>query len=255
MISFDVRSNIAQRVRELSNLEKQLVPIATAKALTFSAETVIEVQRWKMTRVFKNPVTWTLNSLYLKPATIRNPVATVYFKDFAPKGVPAGRYLYPEIHGGTRDTKSGERKLYPFMAGYRFAMPGAAADLDAHGNIPGGTMTRILSQVKALGGGANQTAASKKRNRGRVKQRYFIPKTAASGLRPGVYIDDSRVVNGKKISVARPVLIFTSKANYRPRYPFYELSLATAKAQFPQHFDRQLLREMRRAFASLPKAA
>lgn len=255
MITFDVRSNLAGRIRQLTALEKQFVPTATAKALTFSAETVIEVQRWKMTRVFQNPINWTLNSLYLKPATVRDPASAVYFKDFAPKGVPAGRYLYPQIHGGLRATKSTERKLYPFMAGYRYAMPGAGAELDSHDNIPGGTWTRILSQVKALGNGQNQTAASKKRNRGRVKQRYFIPATAASGLRPGVYLDDSRTVNGKKISIARPVLIFTSKAQYRPRYPFYELGLATAKAQFPQHFDKQLLREMRKAFASMPRAA
>jgi hypothetical protein len=246
MLTLDIRSNVAQRMRELTNLEKQFAPIATAKALTFTAETVISVQRWKMTRVFSNPVNWTLNSLYLKPATVRDPEASVYFKDFAPKGVPAGKYLYPQIHGGTRATKSTERKLYPFMAGYRFAMPGAGAKLDAHGNMKGSDLVRILSQVNALGGGANISPATKKRNKRRGIDSYFIPRPG-SNLRLGVYKRTGRGV--------MPVLVFTSSATYKPRYPFYELGLATAKAQFPQHFDRQILREMRKAFAAVPQAA
>ena len=246
MLVLDVRSNIAQRVRELTNLEKQFVPIATAKALTFTAETVIDVQRWKMTRVFSNPVRWTLNSLYLKPATVKDPMSAVYFKEWAAKGVPAGRYLYPQIHGGTRVTKSTERKLYPFMAGFKYAMPGAGAKLDASGNMKGSDLVRILSQVQALGGGSNMSPSTRKRNKRKGIDTHFIPKPG-SGLKPGVY---KRVGKG----IIR-VLVFTSTATYRPRYPFYELGLATAKAQFPQHFDRQLAREIRKAFSAVAKAA
>lgn len=246
MITLDVRSNLKGIIRQLNSFERQFVPIATAKALTFTAETVRDAQQWKMHRVFQAPVKWTWNSLYIKPATVRDPVSGVYFKDWASKGVPAGRYLYWQINGGTRQTKSTERKLYPFMAGHRFVMPGAAAQLDASGNLSGGTYTKILSQVRALGNYQDQTPASRKRNKRKGGAEYFIPK-AGSGLKPAVY---KRI--GRRIV---PMLVFTTKAHYRPRYPFYEFGIAVARAKFPVHFEKQLEREMRKAFTPLPMAA
>ena len=246
MITLDVRSNLKGIIRQLNSFERQFVPIATAKALTFTAETVRDAQQWKMHRVFQNPVKWTWNSLYIMPATVRDPVAGVYFKDWASKGVPAGRYLYWQINGGTRQTKSTERKLYPFMAGHRFVMPGAAANLDASGNLSGGTYTKILSQVRALGNYQDQTPASRKRNKRKGGAEYFVPKPG-SGLKPAVY---KRV--GRKIV---PMLVFTSKAHYRPRYPFYEFGVAVARAKFPVHFEKQLEREIRKAFTAVPLAA
>jgi hypothetical protein len=246
VITLDVRSNLKGIIRQLNSFERQFVPIATAKALTFTAETVRDAEQWKMTRVFDRPTKYTIDSMWIKWATVKDPVAAVYFRDFAPKGTPAGKYLYHNIHGGTREIKASERKLAPFMAGHRFLMPGAAIALDGHGNIPRGEMTRILSQVKALGNGQNQSIASKKRNRKKTGPQYFWPKPG-SGLKPGIYKREGRNI--------KPALVFVSRAHYRPRFPFYEFGIAVARAKFPDHFDRQLAREMQKAFTPVPMAA
>lgn len=249
-VTLDVRSNIKAVTRGLTRLEQQFVPIATAKALTFTAETVRDAEQWKMMRVFDRPTRWTINSMYIWPATVRNQSSAVYLKDRlgmgGGAGTPAAVYLLPQIHGGTRPIKRFEHRLAPFMAGHRFAMPGAGVALDAHGNIARGTITKILSQVRALGNGQDQTKAGKARNRKKAGPQYFWPKPG-SGLKPAIYKREGRRIV--------PALVFTSRANYRPRFPFYDFGLAVARAKFPDHFERQLAREIRKALAETYRIA
>jgi hypothetical protein len=250
MITLDVRSNLKEVTRQLNRFERQFVPIATAKALTFTAEKVRDAERFKMESVFDRPTRWTLNSMYLKTATVRDLVAAVYFKDElgmkVGSGTPGAVYMLPHIHGGTRKVKPFERRLSPFMAGHRYAMPGAGMVLDRHGNIPRGTVTKILSQVRALGNYQDQTAATKKRNKRKGGVEYFWPKPG-SGLKSGIYKRQGRRI--------MPALIFTSTATYRPRFPFYEFGIAVARVRFPVMFDKALEREMRKAFPPVAVAA
>src|SRR3990167_4972739 len=91
----DVRSNLKERIAQLTTLERQFLPIATAKALTFSAEAAKDGLYESMTRVFDRPTRFTLNSLRLKTANTRDQTAAVYLRDFAGKGTPAPDYLLP----------------------------------------------------------------------------------------------------------------------------------------------------------------
>lgn len=241
MITLSVNSNIKDVMRQMDNFQRTFVPIATVKALTFTAEKVREAERELMVRTLQNPTKYTLNSLRIKSASLRDPEAGVYFKDFASKGVPAGRYLYWQIFGGTRQTKSTERRLAPLMAGHRFIMPGGAAVLDLHGNMKGAVFTKVLSQLKALDKGQNQTPETRKKNKKKGGSQYFIPRPG-SGLAPAVYKRFGRQVV--------PILHFTSKAHYRPRFPFYDFGTEFAKRVFPIKFSEQLDREMRRAFST-----
>lgn len=250
MITLDVRSNLKGVMRQLNSFERQYAPIATAKALTFTAEKVRDAERVKMESVFDRPTRWTLNSMYLKTATLRSMVAAVYFKDEnamkVGSGTPGAVYMLPQIHGGTRPIKPFERRLSAYMAGHRYAMPGAGMVLNRHGNIPAGQITKILSQVKALGNYQDQTPATRKRNKRKGGVEYFWPKPG-SGLKPGIYKRQGRRI--------MPALIFTSRATYRPRFPFYEFGIAVARVQFPILFEKALEREMRRAFTPVAVAA
>ena len=242
MMRLDVRSNLSGIVRQLQGFQKE-VAVATAKALTFTAEKVQRAQQQKMTEVFDRPTKWTINGLRLKTASVHDLSAMVYFKDDATKGIPAGKYLLPQINGGERRQKSSERRLAPFMGGMRYAIPAKSQPLDAYGNLSGAIYTRILAQVGALNRYDNETPASLKRNKKAQSERYFIPK-AGSGLKPGVY----KTVNGKPVMV----LVFTAKASYKPRYPFYVFSEEVARQAFPLDYDQAIARELAKAFSSTP---
>jgi hypothetical protein len=242
MLTFDVRSNLKGVVKQLQGFEKE-VTMATAKALTFTAEVVQASEIDKMKEVFDRPTPFTTKGLFKKTANTRDLTASVYFKDFAGKGVPAGRYLLPQIEGGERKAKSTERRLLPFMSGYKFAMPGQGAALNAYGNMSGSTLVQIMAQIGVLNAGDNETLKSKARNKRQAKARYFIP-PAGSPLKPGVYRRDS--------SGIKPMLIFTSKAQYKPRFSFYSHGLAVAERVFPEKYDKAIEREMRKAFSSTP---
>ena len=65
--------------------------------------------------------------------------------------VPAWRYLGPQVAGGTRLTKSGERQLIEagIMRSNEVIVPGQGIKRDAYGNVPGSIMNRILSDLGA----------------------------------------------------------------------------------------------------------
>src|SRR5262245_39031822 len=111
MIRLDVRSNIKQLTQGLTQVQREQVPFATALALTRTAQVMQAAQITEMQRVFDRPTPFTLNALFVSPATKRRLEASVYFKDFAPKGTPAGKYLRPQIMGGGRNLKRMERLL------------------------------------------------------------------------------------------------------------------------------------------------
>lgn len=246
----DVRDNIPQVLARLSNFEKQFLPMAMAKALTFTAEKIEDVSLHTMSRVFRPGITrYTANSLFKYTATPKTLTAGVFFKDFAGKGTPAPNYLLPNIHGGPRRQKRHEKALAPFMQGYRFTVPGRAAPLDGFGNIPGGIYHRIISQVRAYAGDRGYLNAPRKR-KGRTSkatERHFVS-PPNSHLRAGVWKRQ-----GKSIT---PVLIFVTHANYQAnRFPFYRLGQETTRIVFPKKFDQALEREMRRAFGGTDRIA
>jgi hypothetical protein len=239
VISFAIKSNVASMMQQTISFAKSHAPLAAVKAMTFTAMEVKKAEITGMQGHLQNPTRYTLNGMYVARATLPSPSASVYFKDFAGKGVPAGRYLYPQIHGGSRVAKSSERRMMPLMAGHKFFMPGAGAVQDMHGNIKGAVFSRILAQVRLLDQGQNTTKGSAKRSKRRGADQYFIPRPG-HGLAPAVY---KRVGRG-----VIPVLVFANKANYRPRFPFYSIAETSASHHFPIIYNRLITKAMHQSF-------
>ena len=226
----DVRSDIDRLVAQLRARGSSQLPYATAVAVTRTAQIVREALKTEMPRAFDRPTPWTMNSLYLKAATKQLPVATVWLKDFAPKGNPAARYLLPEIVGGERRVKPFERRL---RYG-RFAVPGEAAPLDQYGNVKSGELERILSALGAAGGSgydANRTRASARR-KGRNLAEYFVG--SPGGAPEGVW----RRYRFALGSAVKPILIFVRPPRYQKRYRFQEIATETIAREFPANFER-----------------
>lgn len=224
--TLDVRSNVDTLLRRLGEIQNESVPFWTAYALTKTAEDIKDREVEVMAEVFDRPTRFTLNALYVKPASKRDLTAVVMFKEgFG--SVPAWRYLGPQVMGGPRDKKSHERALERsgIISADEFCVPGRGVKLDSHGNMSGSLITRILSSLGANPDPhSNTTARSKRRNPNRTN--FFVLR--AHGRAPdGVY-------ESKGSRTLVPVLLFVRQPQYRARFPFYE----TARLIFAQNFAR-----------------
>jgi hypothetical protein len=225
-------------MRNLAYLREEDAPIVTAYALTKTAQEIKAEEIRTMASVFDRPTKFTLNALYVKPATKRDLAAEVYFKDGF-NSVPAWRYLGPQVEGGARVHKAHEKRLIRagLMKDDEFAVPGKGISLDGFGNIPGSTIERILSQLGAAeqfsGYSANQTKRSRARAKARKIGLYFVLRPGAPGIAnrnvaPGIYYRA-----GLRDLV--PVILFVKPPKYQKRFPFYETASMVFDAKFLLH--------------------
>ncbi len=240
MMRISVKADIAEMLAAKTALEREQMPFATALALTKTAQFTKQKLVDAMDTVFDRPTPFTKNALFVKPATKQRLEAAVRVKDEAVKGNPAVRWLFPEIYGGRRNLKGFEALLIRAGVLTRgwYAVPAVGAPLDAYGNVPGSTITKILSQLQASRDyTANENAeARRKRNLRQQYGRYFavVPgKHSRNNLHPGIY---ERYGTTKHATIA-PVFVFTSKEpHYTKRYDFYGMGNAIARERFPTEF-------------------
>lgn len=237
-ISIKVDDREVQRaLKEFGDRDSRFI---VAYALTKTGQDIRAAEKELMARTFDKPTPYTLNALYLKPATKQDPTAIVEFKDGGGKNVPAWRYLGPQVEGGSRARKSHELRLTRagLMRADEYAVPGPGAQLDAYGNMRGSTIERILSQVQAAeqvaGFDANETARSRKRNKSKATGRYIALRPGGASGRansdrqvpPGIYLRQ-----GARSIV--PVILFVKAPRYHKRYPFYEEARKVFDDRFP----------------------
>lgn len=243
----DVRSNLGVLSARLDDFQKRQVPFATVYALTKTAQDVQRAQYDSMRAVFDRPTPFTLNSLYVRPATKRVPIAKVEFKEgFG--SIPAWRYLGPEIEGGPRVKKSHERALERagIIRSDEFAVPSQSVTLDAYGNMPGSQITRILSDVQANPDPlSNSTRKTRKRRFKSGKGQYFAVRNRG-GLPNGIYFRLG-------LRDIRPILLFVRQPRYAKRLPFRETAERTFAQNFTRHFEEALKKYA--PYSPIPAAA
>jgi hypothetical protein len=225
---FNIKVDSKAVMRALDSLSIQDVPFITAYTLTLTGQDIKAAEYTTMQQVFDRPTRFTLNAFRLKPATKEDLTAVVDFKEgFG--SVPAWRYPGPEVVGGPRSKKSHELALQRagILKQDEFVVPGQGAVLDAYGNMNGGEITRILSQLKASPD-PMQNASNGKRSKakGQMVGSYFVLR-GRSG-KDGVYLR-----KGDRTIV--PVMMFVRAPNYRPRFPFYEMATEVFNQRFMQN--------------------
>lgn len=239
MIRLGISSDLDKLVSKLENVRRDQLPFATAKAITATAQIAKQRLVEEMPKAFDRPTPYSLNSLFLRPATKASLSALIWLKDDAGKGTPAAKYLLPQIAGGQRRPKRFERALQ--MRGLlppgRYALPGSAAKMDAYGNMNRGQIVQILSALGAAetrsGFLANRTAASKKRKGGK-RPEFFVGSPGNGKLPMGVW---QRFTFGHG-SAIKPVLIFPTKTpHYTQRYRFQEIADLVVKTEFASQFS------------------
>lgn len=245
---FDVTytTDMARLQAQLDDLGRQELPFALALAATRTAEQVKRGLLNVMRQRFDRPTRFTMNSLYVRYAkkTDNPPTARVFFRDFAPKGTPAARYLQPQVHSGQRSKKRFERALIAVgaMEGNEWAMPGSGAKKDQYGNMSRGQIVQVLSGLRAFnmaGSEANATNSPRSRRKGNAR-RYFAGEV--NGQR-GVW----ERVNSAFGEGARPIMIFTTdQPRYRARLPMYQIAENIVAA----NYDRIFAQALQQAIAS-----
>lgn len=237
-----VKHNFVEVQKALGRLQKQL-PFAMAAALTRTAHDVRDAERKEMARAFDRPTRYTLNSLYVKPATKAQLVARVWVKD----SDRAAHYLLPQIWGGSRPMKRFEELLRQrgIMGANERAVPGEGAKLDAYGNMSRGQIVQILSQLRTFNlAGFDANATNSKRSRAkRAKVKYFFARQGESRVGGGAWKRGDKVQHlrsGVYAKTARggltPVLIFVKGTGYRARLRFFEVGRKTVADRFRSHF-------------------
>lgn len=226
--------------RELTALEQRQLPWASIQAANRTAWQVREEWAKQMPRVFDRPTRMTLNAVRYDRATRAKPEAQVYLRDLANKGTPPSRYLEPQVAGGDRRHKSFEKRLIAagIMPASSYAVPGQGAQLDQYGNLPGKTITSVLSAVQAqFDRYQNATPTSRARRRRRRRGgEYFALSIPHGRLQPGVY---ERIDTGFG-SAVRSVVFFVKSVSYRERYDIFGFAQRTYDDLFPFYFEREL---------------
>jgi hypothetical protein len=231
-------TNLSAVQAALSKTEREQIPFATALALTKTAQKVKAGEIAVMKRNLDRPTNFTLNSLFVKAATKATQQARVWFKDFAPKGTPAGDYLQPQVQGGQRKLKRHEKALIArgLMKSTQYAVPAAGAKLDQYGNMKRTQYVQLLSQLRAFGeqGYSANATGSKRSTRKRRSGAYFV---ATINGEQGVWQE----VQSAFGAGARPVLLFVDRdPSYRVRFPFFKIAENMVKSNYEREFKAAL---------------
>lgn len=232
---------ISEQHTKLPDMRKALkgfedkIPIATAQAITFTAERVQKDLVEGMQRAFDSPKPYTLNAIYKTTATPNRLHAQVKIKDEAAKGNPAAKYLQPQIEGGKRRQKGSERNLQHagLIRGGQFMVPGDDAPLDQHGNLRPSQVVRALSHVRAQWDPAQNTGSERSKKRARRSAQYF--------WMPGIGIYWRQ---GKSL---RSFMVVARSPQYRKRFDFFGIAAASVERHLPEQFQRSIDRVLRQA--------
>lgn len=254
------RNELPALASMLRDFGRQQVPFAMVAAMTRSAQAARADLQQAMLTSFGSPTRWTLNSLFVEPATRTKPTASVFLKDRASGGVPAGRYLRSQILGIPRALKGIERRAGLDEAeagtvGGWIMVPGRWAELDVHGNIAKGQMNAIAAQL-GLGSHLAAPGPAKARRRGvRRRATYFIvrPRSndawragfglavtrteATDHLPPGIYRVGTEFGGAPLLVVA---FVRQRKNSYKVRYHFPRLGEASVARHLPVQLARAL---------------
>ena len=227
------------------------IPFATAVALTRTAQRVKHAEEREMKDVFERPTPYTLQSVFMKPATKASQEAVVWLKDFAGKGTPASKFLLPQIKGGSRRPKRFEKALQAVgaMPPDHRAVPGEGAKVDAFGNMDRGQIVQILSFFKAfpeMGYKANMSDKRRKQMARGTKSRqgfsYFVGRPG-DRLPLGIW----QRVSFARGSAIKPVLIFVPSVTYNAAFDFVYVGKTVFNRHFHEEFRRALDQAIRTA--------
>ena len=231
-MNIQMKSDLHRLTKDLNDVEKKQIPFAMSLALNETATIGQAAGVKEMKRVFDRPTPFILNSLRVKRSSKNRLIAEVGFKDvFGRFGSAVEDTLKPNIEGGSRKPKASEMTLRRagILGSDEFIVPSRALRLDRFGNIPKGTMNKIISNI------------------GASSERGFTSNTPAAN-RTLKYIvgevDGTRGIWSVQSNKWKPVLIFVKQPRYKARFDFYGVTQREIDKGFAGAMRRSLKRAL-----------
>lgn len=254
-MKLSIKTNFPEVARALKNAEGQ-VPFATSVAINRAADKAKLAVQKNMREVFDRPTPFVINSLRLRRSTKQNLTAEIQFKD-KNSAESSRTMVLPHVEGGIRRYSPMEARLKSIGVlpdGWN-AVPGAAAKLDAYGNMSRGQISQMLNLLGAYREAGYNKANAATRDRlakGSAKKNVYgfvywvnpVGGQRGKHLPPGVY---QRVTTGFGTSL-KPVVIFVKRAKYSKRLPFYQIAQDEFNRAFPAEFKASMDNALRTAF-------
>lgn len=241
-----VKDNLRDVLRSMDKIRMDQVPFATAKALTKTAQATKLAIVAEMENVFDRPTRWTLNSLYVKPATKRVLAARVWVKNNAGTGPAPENWTLPEVQGGPRKYKRFERalQLRGLMPQGMVAVPTKYIELDGNGNVSGRLMLQILRYLKSFGNGSVGPVNRRAKSRVNKKQGFaYFAGTPNGGQPMGIW----KRVNFAAGSAIVPLFLYVPMPQYKPKLDFFGVGQRVYSSTFLENFRQALTEAMRTA--------
>jgi hypothetical protein len=255
MIGLGLTGNLADVVNAAARQAGDQLPFALALALTRTAQAGKREVEAQMPSVIDRPTPYTMRGFRLDPASKDKLLAEVTFRPAFGSGSDARDYLSPLVFGGERKVKAFERSLQRvglIPSGYA-AVPGAAAKIDAYGNMQRGQIVQIVSYFQAFGEqgySANMTAKRKaamakgNKRTGKRGVVYFRGRPGSGRLPLGIW---ERTSFGAAGSAIKPVVIFVPLPSYAARLDVGGIAERVMRDQFAAELDRAVQQARRTA--------
>ena len=251
---------IRDMANTLEGFSQRRMNAAIATAMTRTAREARDTIRDAMPRYLDRPTPYTLRGVFFKGASATRLEARVWFNNEYKSGIPQNRFLYPQVYGGTRNTKRFEKALQAkgAMPPGTFAVPTSFAKRDAYGGVANGQIAQIISQVGTeLAAGYNRSISSDKLKRkrvfGRAGGQYVAVPYQRGKLKPGIYLaegrDFGRMGYGRNGRM-KPIFLFKQALHYTKRVPFYEMAEQVARQRFNVHLAEAIAASAARLAAS-----
>jgi hypothetical protein len=244
MIELTLSTDIPQKVGRLALLTDLQFRFAVAQAMTDAAKAADSKIRNDMSRYIDRPTPFTAKSTYVTFANPNRMRAEVGFKQFASKGTPAGKYLSAMARGGDRSQKRSETilRLAGAIGSDQYITPLRGWQGDPYGNVPRGTMSMVLSQLKAYGGSLSYMNASGSARSQRKRQtagQFFMSRSGRAIL--------YRPPGGGRDTTETAFMVLDDAPNHERRFPIVALLNAEVARTYPAAIRSSLANELRRA--------
>lgn len=239
MIEIKTTSNFQEINRAMRLLGEKELPFALALAATRTAQKVRSTLLEQMGRSLDQPTPTTLRSLTIKNANKVTKTARVWFIDSFSHGIPADKYLQPQVFGGSRGPKRLEVALRArgILGGNQWAIPSRDI-LNQYGNMPGALAMKILSGLGAAETKAGVTANASSSRRSKKKgnaRKYFVAK-----IKNTQAIWEAKNLRGFGRGI-RPVVLFVNKPPaYQARFDFFEIAQQTVDRNYLDQFIKSI---------------
>jgi hypothetical protein len=244
MLELSITTNIPEKVGKLALLTDLQFRYAVAQAMTDSAKAGQKAITDSMSRYIDRPTPFTQRSTYVSFANPNRMRAEVGFKQFATKGTPAGKYLSAMARGGDRSHKRSETILRNAGAIGRgqYIVPRREWQGDPYGNVPRGTMSMVLSQLKAYQGSLsymNASGSARSRRKRAQAGQFFMSRSGRAIL--------YRPPGGDSRDVETAFMVLDDAPNHERRFPIVRLLNEEIDRTYPRLIRSSLEAELQRA--------